>query len=128
MNEILECGHPPTPQPKSSITTGYGTAKDGKRSCFECCANDDRRWMEEHGEHDGLYLVRRANQHYVVNWPGSLEFRAFDVMRRPHAGGFGAQRTDAWFVGPDGWVWHAVNRGDNDVARCKRTKREGGQA
>lgn len=64
-----------------------------------------------------------AARWFVTNWPGSLEFKTLPGVRRnPRGGGFGAQRTDAWFVGPDGYVWHAINRGDNDIARCKRTK------
>jgi hypothetical protein len=72
-----------------------------------------------------LYLASPNVQggHYsVTDWPGVLRFYVHKVVRRNIGGGFGAQRTDAWFIGPDSYVWHAVNRGDNDIVRCKRTR------
>jgi hypothetical protein len=100
--------------------------------CYACCGANDHARIIETGRAT-LYLVSRdvpatygtgvSRQHFVVNWPGSQEFRTLYLPRvRKHAGGFGAQRTDAWFVGPDGFIWHAVNRGDNQIARCRRTK------
>ncbi len=135
---ICDCGHPPTPQKPGSCGTGYGRDSAGKTACYACCAAKDRADMIETGRAT-LYLVSRPNpspatvgsdmnaraeRHwFVVNWPGSLEFKCFPrIVHSPNGGGFGAQRTDAWFPGPDGFVWHAINRGDNDIARCKRTK------
>jgi hypothetical protein len=119
---ILDCGH--TPSAHSSMTTGYGTDEHGKRQCYACCAERERARMIETGRAT-LYLVGpKAGQinMRVTDWPGHLEFIAWGLQRSPRGGGFGAQRTDAWFTGPDGYVWHAVNRGDNQIARCKRTK------
>lgn len=131
LTALLDCGHPaPALSADHTGGTGYGTDADGKRHCYACCAAIDRAAMVATGRAT-LYLVQREftdsadgtkfKRWRVVNWPGSLEF----PVRGPVShgkGGFGAQRTDAWFAGPDGYVWHAINRGDNQIARCKRTK------
>jgi hypothetical protein len=70
-----------------------------------------------------LGTINRDTRHwFVTNWPGSLEFRAYGASVKPRGGGFGSQRTDAYFPGPDGYVWHALNRGDSQIARCRRTR------
>lgn len=128
--EVLDCGHPIGPH--SPIATGYGTDPDtGKRICFQCCADLDRAAMLRDG-HITLYLSEytggslsvhsNRDRARVTNWPGSLSFPVHALKRSPRGGGFGSQRTDAWFRGPDGYVWHAINRGDSQIARCKRTK------
>ena len=134
--ELLECGHPESPH--SDFTRGYGTNDKGERHCYACCAANDRAAMIETGRAT-LYLVSRPNaapatvgsgmrarapvHWFVMNWPGSLEFNCFPTVRKSsRGGGFGSQRTDAWFAGPDGYIWHAVNRGDSQIARCRRTK------
>lgn len=135
MTELLDCGHPRTPRPAGAGGTGYGVHK-GRTACYACCADLDRAEMIATGRIT-LYLGRRlestpkafAFRHLVANWPGSLSFECLSrpgtyegVKRSSRGGGFGSQRTDAWFVGPDGYVWHAINRGDMDLARCRRTK------
>ncbi len=125
---LLDCGHPPTVG-QEGIATGYGTDKDGKTACYECCADFDRARMIADGRIT-LYLVAcgprplsaftRAFE--ITNWPGTLRFPATLTRTKKHGGGFGAQRTDAWFTGPDGKRWHAVNRGDSQIARCKRVE------
>jgi hypothetical protein len=120
--EILECGHPATPQAPGSITTGYGTDANGARHCFACCAENDRREMVETGR-AVLYLTGNPEKGWTVtNWPGTLRFPVHHTRTSRCGGGFGAQRTDAWFTGPDGKCWHAINRGDMDLARCRRIK------
>jgi hypothetical protein len=135
------------PEPVAgAITTGYGCGpsepiaahadapalKPGdslERSpavCYACCAADDKASMIETGKFTG-YLTQRADgQWYVSDWPGGLEFRVMQnrVNKSRYGGGFGAQRTDAYFIGPDKFIWHAVNRGDNQIARCKRTREQ----
>jgi hypothetical protein len=128
----LDCGHEPSKH--GPHTTGYGVTADGKKHCYACCAAQDRAAMIRDGVAT-LYLVTRdvpasygsgvSRQHFVTNWPGSLRFRTIGApVKAPRGGGFGSQRTDAWFRGPDGKVWHAVNRGDMDIARCRRLKRQ----
>lgn len=143
----LDCGHGLSPLRPGPGGAGYGTTRDGKKVCYACCAANDRADMIATGcatlylvlrtvprmpsdtdgvplaERDAVYAKGTAARWFVINWPGSLEFKCFPgVKRNPRGGGFGSQRTDAWFNGPDGYVWHAVNRGNSDIARCKRTK------
>lgn len=137
MNKLLDCGHEPTPQKGSACGTGYGIGSDGKTRCYACCADKERADMIATGRAT-LYLVKRlpidpskafAFRYHVTDWPGLLSFEtlarsgAYEGAKvSRNGGGFGSQRTDAWFVGPGGYVWHAVNRGDNQIARCHRTK------
>ena len=128
----LDCGH--TPTATTGCGTGYATGADGRTYCYECCGENDRADMLADGRIT-LYLVRagtrddapgidRTRPHWqVTNWPGTLRFDCLPGVRvSRHGGGFGSQRTDAWFIGPDGKNWHAVNRGNNDIARCTRVK------
>ena len=116
---VLDCGH--TPSSHGPMTTGYGEDASGRRRCYECCADADKASMIADGRAT-LYVSLKQGNRAVTNWPRSLSFPCLAFGVSPRAGGFGSQRTDAWFIGPDGYIWHAVNRGDNDIARCKRTK------
>jgi hypothetical protein len=114
----LDCGHAPSAH--GPHDTGYGTDSNGKTFCYDCAAQLDREMMIRDGRAT-LYLIDGSPSR-VTNWPGSLSFLAYDVRTSSHGGGFGAQRTDAKFFGPDGFVWTATNRGDSQIARCRRTK------
>ena len=108
-------------------STGYGTVRlaDGTeaRHCFACCADGDREAMIRDGAAT-LYLTRDDKGYKVGNWPGSLTFKASNVRHGKHfCFGRRVQRTDADFTGPDGFVWHAVSRGDMDLCRVKRTRK-----
>lgn len=125
---ILDCGH--TPSPHSHIATGYATTSDGKKICYACAADCDRAEMIATGKAT-LYLAHAPDAEFpnrrawsVSNWPGSLKFAAHGVKVSRYGGGFGSQRTDAYFTGPDGKKWHAVNRGDMDIARCHRLAKQ----
>ncbi len=137
MTELLDCGHAAPILPPGHVGgTGYGE-HNGKTHCYACCADLDRAEMIKTGRAT-LYLVKRlpkdatepyAFRYWVTNWPGSLSFPCLHMpgthegaRRSKRGGGFGSQRTDAWFTGPDGYVWHAINRGDMDIACCRRTK------
>jgi hypothetical protein len=95
----------------------------GLTACFACCADKDRAGMREDGRAT-LYLTKDKDSGAwsVSNWSGSLRIPIMgSPSHKPRAGGFGAQRTDVGFVF-EGFIWHAINRGDMDIARCKRTK------
>lgn len=119
--ELLDCGHPPTEG--IAFGTGYGRDKHGARHCYDCCARNDREAMKADGA-IVLYLTNGADGlHSVTNWPGTLRFRVLSMREYKRGGGFGTSRTDAWFEGPDGFLWHAVQRGESSqLARCKRTR------
>ena len=117
METLLDCGHPPSPH--LSCTTGYGLNPiDGKRSCYKCCAAIDATYMKEKGR-IALYLTESG----VTNWPGSL---SFPVLARTKGGHNIAQsRYDVWFRGPDNFIWHGVQYGENtQICHCRRTKKQ----
>lgn len=122
---LLDCGHPPSEH--SPYTTGYGQKADGSKHCYACCAKETRADMIEDGA-TTLYLTHRQRpgsdrvHWYVTDWAAHLEFPVTHCKEAKRGGGFGSQRTDAWFDGPDGYVWHAINRGDMQIARCRRTR------
>jgi hypothetical protein len=136
---VCSCGHLPTPQVPGSAGTGYGSIfvrEDAhgavyETRCYACCAAYTRERMTSTGRAD-LYLCERTDgplsEHSnrdraeVADWTGLLRFPVTALRRSPRGGGFGSQRTDAYFVGPDGKEWHAVNRGDMQLARCRRLK------
>lgn len=91
--------------------------------CYACCAADDRAYMIEHGRITAYLIHREGGERpgwYVTNWPGTLEFPCTRVSTGRHKSG--RVRRDAWFTGPDGAQWHAVNAGDDQIARCRRLK------
>jgi hypothetical protein len=112
--ELLDCGHPVSEH--LSITTGYGTDKDGKKHCYECCAVRDKAAMIEDGKAT-LYLAKNE----VTNWPGSLRFAVSYTRKGRH--NIAGSRHDVWFTGPDGKRWHGVQFGENtQLCHCRRIK------
>lgn len=94
----------------------YGTTPDGKVHCAVCCAEMDAEYMKSNGKIT-LYLSGRE----IINWPGTLRFRT--IARTEGRHNFAGVRYDAWFRGPDGFIWHGVCFGDfTEVIHCKRTK------
>jgi len=124
--------------PKASGGTGYGQDENGKRSCYECCADQDRKWMQEKGQ-TTLYLTYKTapripheghegpdvRRGVITNWPGTLAFPVYYLKEGRH--NIAGRRYDAWFSGPDGHIWHGVQYGDNtELIHCKRTKEKMG--
>ena len=107
-------------QDDKAIGTGYALMGD-RKICYQCCAVADRLYMIENG-HARLYVTSHFGRHTVTNWPGTLKIDVIDY--RTSMNNFRAERLDVWFVGPDQKIWHGVNVGDNQILRCKRTKRK----
>lgn len=115
VTDLLDCGH--TASEHSPSTTGYGTDRDGKRHCYDCCAAKERAEMIATGR-AVLYLLDNRE---ITDWPGKLRFKPRYVRKGRH--NFARVRYDAWFAGPDGFVWHGVQYGDmTQIIHCKRTK------
>jgi hypothetical protein len=115
------CGNHCKREP-GSLSLGYGYTADKARVCYSCCADSDRAEMLETGRHGCLYLTPAGNGWKVGNWPGSLQFQCYYAKHSWHNFAGKNGRTDAWFNGPDGHVWHAVRIGDMDICRVRRTK------
>jgi len=128
VNGLLDCGH--VPSEHSSFTTGYGIDADGKKHCYQCCAENDRKTMRDTGKiclylcpNDSLKSQPQWNgsgSHKVTNWPGSLEFPTHYIKTGRH--NIAGVRYDFWFQF-EGEQWHGVQYGDNtQIAHCQRTK------
>lgn len=108
------------PVPSGGVGTGYGRNRRGSLVCYACCGEQDRRAMLRTGK-AVLYVTKEPSGHSSVsNWPGTLRFHAY--ARESRHNWSNVQRTDAWFVGPDGRQWYGVNLGDNQILRCRRIK------
>jgi hypothetical protein len=109
--------------------TGYATLPNGDKLCYACIAIRDRATMIEHGRSNNLplYLSRKSIHNAndgtwkVGNWPDTLSF----PVQRITTGGHNIvrTRTDVWFYGPDGFIWHGVQFGEmTQIVHCKRTR------
>jgi hypothetical protein len=114
----LDCGHEPSKH--SSFTTGYGIDSDGRKLCYDCCAERERQAMIDTGK-AYLYLSTDDSGQYVVtDWSGHLRFPTHASVGRHNIAG---TRYDSWFRGPDNFIWWGVTYGDNtQLHHCKRTK------
>lgn len=123
-----KCGDVRTPDP-DCIGAGYGKNDKGEKTCYRCCGKRDRETMikDGHSKRLPLYYVteRTEDGHhtpgYVANWPGTLSFGI--RYRKTGRHNIAGTRTDVWFNGPDGHVWHGTQYRENtDVCHAKRTK------
>lgn len=114
---VLDCGHEPSPH--SDFTTGYGEDSQGKRYCYDCCAERDKTQMRNDGRAT-LYLSQDNGNFTITNWPGSLKLSPYHVRKGRH--NIAGTRYDAWFSF-DGQPWHGTQYGENtQLIHCKRIK------
>jgi len=64
-NIICNCGHPESEH--SPITRGYGTDKNGKTACYDCCLKQDLQYLKENGKLD-CYVSSDGKS--ITTWPG----------------------------------------------------------
>lgn len=118
ITELLDCGHPESEH--NAITRGYGTDKDGKKYCYQCCADQDRQEMIDTGKTYALYLSGNK----ITNWPRSLVFEPYRVKEWKQPGFYTYYPVRlAHFIGPDGRQWSIKVMGNMDCGRAKRLKR-----
>jgi len=114
------CGNDIVSKPDGS--TGYAIEDAGNLVCYECCAKEAEKFMQEH-ERIALYLVlTHGAKREVTNWPGSLRFpvRYYKKGRHNLAG----VRRDVWFDF-EGYQWHGVQYGEfSELCYCRKTKRK----
>jgi hypothetical protein len=109
--------------------TGYGYDKDHNAVCYDCCADGDRKQMEESGR-IVLYLtqatplpngLRLTRDNKVANWPGTLTFPLTCIKTGRH--NIARVRYDVWFRDHQGKEWHGVQYGNNtQICHCRRMK------
>jgi len=114
---------------KNSITTGYGTDRDGHKICFKCIGRNERLEMNK-SDRATLYLTvgQRGNSGPLVtkvtNWPSSLVIYPYASKDGRH--NIAQTRKDVWFITKFfGKVkhWHGVRYGNyTDILHCKQVK------
>ena len=115
--EKLDCGHPESEH--SEFTRGYGQDADGKKYCYACCAERDKKQMRDAGK-IALYLTEKDGKSEVTNWPGSLRLAVMrETVGRHNMAG---KRFDVYFRF-EGQSWHGVQFGSNtQICHCNRIK------
>lgn len=107
----------------SNFTNGYGTDKDGRKTCFECCGKQDRADLLALpvGGRSCLYLAKDDNgQWSVSNWSGTLKI-AVSTPRKGHHN-IARTRYDVWFS-LDGAQFHGVQYGEwTQICHVRRIK------
>ena len=108
---------------KREHSAGYATDSSKRKICYQCCADQDREYMNVH-DRITLYLAKRDDQWHVTNWPGTLAMLALVNVRR-NGHNWGLTRRDAWFQADDGAWWWGVSYGDwTDLIHCKKLLHE----
>lgn len=122
--QCVECHQTITP-PKG-VGTSYAISDKGK-VCYDCCAKSDRKYMRNNDRID-LYLKKgnmsgNHQRYQIINWPGTLVFQVnYHKDGKHFIPGYGTvQRIDVWFQFED-QKWHGIQRGDNDICRCRKVK------
>lgn len=128
------CGTLIPPPPEEDVGVGYGyLAGTSSPICYQCCAEEDKRYMREHGkivlylncekwsDVKRLGLVNRGCGGWVNNWPGTLKIPCFTKTGKHNIAG---TRYDVWFKF-EGYEWWGVCYGeDTQLVHCKRTKKK----
>ena len=116
---ICDCGHMESDH--GIYTRGYSTDRGGFTRCYPCTTQKELETMEETGRNT-MYFVERDGKYFVINWIGSIEFRAFDVRRSAH--NIAGVRYDYHFLDSSKRLWHGYTVGNNtQIAHCKRNKK-----
>ena len=112
-----DCGTVCVPE---GCTTGYGIDDKGRKICFACCGESDKRDMIEMDRFT-LYLTKAPDGSFAVsNWPGTLRMKA--VVRKGRHN-IARTRYDAWFTSPDGSKWWGVNYVEyTQIIHCRKIK------
>lgn len=120
--EMLDCGHLSTPD---GVASGHAINDDGKRICYDCCAEIEKQSMIDTGRAT-LYLVNvnstGAGHYEVTNWPGNMRFKVSHHRIGKH--NIAGKRIDVYFTGPDRNMWWGVSYGSmTQIVHCKRIKK-----
>jgi hypothetical protein len=113
---ILDCGHVPTPQPPDSITTGYGTTRDGQTLCFECCNTAERADLATADRYTA-YLGGDGTS--LTTW---TEAKLATVTRLYTVrNNFAGKLYRFWAIAPGGVWWYGTTPGKGMYARMRRS-------
>lgn len=72
-----------------------------------------------------LYLSKHNTDWQVSTWAGTWTAKPY-YMNRTKVTAFSTliQQTTVHFNGPDGKAWYGVNKGDNQILRARRLKKQ----
>lgn len=132
------CGHPPTPQPEGSCTTGYGYDAAGRSSCFACCnAADAARMADPATDRIFAYWTRDTKsgadtmetatpRGRITTWPGG-ELATVVSVRSARVGfpDVTGRRPTRYYLtarAPDGSRWVGTSPGPGMYARLRRAR------
>jgi len=119
------------------LSSIYAHTPDNKRVCRECAGARIRAEMVKSGRIT-LYLIFRPQEvpdyqkgvhyrnrgWYVTDWAGSPSM-VFPATIHKGRHNIARTRYDAWFRGPDGYIWHGLQYGENtQICHCRRTNRK----
>ena len=124
--EILECGHPPTPD--SGCGTGYsiehGVEVDIRR-CYECSDEYQREYIKTADVFTGY--ISATNPNVITTWTGG-------VLGKVVSYGTGSRQytpSGGWWVPctvrvqtPDGTLWWGKGDDEWDVITVRRLKNQ----
>ena len=115
------------------LAAGYARLKNGRKICYDCCAERDKKDMRATGKAI-LYLTeipvfkedseRLGNCPIkcgeVTNWPRTLRFPLYKIYKGRH--NIAKIRQDVYFDF-EGTEWHGVCYGHyTQILHCKRNK------
>jgi len=116
METICDCGH--TVSYKGGVGTGYGIDNEGKKICYACCGEMDRKQLRETGKLSGYFTDA-----YFTNWPNTFQLPAFRIKKSFHNFCGYNGRTDFWVRFEEN-VYHGVSIGrNNELATIKINKK-----
>ena len=114
---ILDCGHKESAH--SEYTRGYGTDKDGKKHCYKCCLEMDKKEMRKTGK-CFAYHSKENGKDVISSWPGLTISDKVEILNYS-TDNFGGKRTYLRFVF-DNEIWSGFSMGVGMYMRAKRTK------
>ena len=108
--------------------TGYAIRIfDAAKICYACCADEDRKFMGAEGK-ISLYLTYNnsngVKRYEIANWCGTLRYPAYITAEHIEYAfnRYRMQATYFRFTDHLGKVWYGKNKGDMQLARCRRCK------
>jgi hypothetical protein len=117
---VLDCGHKPSPH--SQYTTGYGTDREGKTSCYDC-ANSQEAAAFSASDRYTAYVNKDG---YLTTWPGGVLAQAMPRYHGVSRNGWHGSEVHSWrFRDCDGAEWYGRNGGPGMVITVRRAKHKG---
>lgn len=115
--ELLNCGHPPTPDP--GCGTGYATNSNGERHCYDCAFDQELADVKSTGK-IFAYLTEDNGKYSIKNWSGRTYTYNVRILSESRDN-FGGERTYLRFE-IDGHIYSGFGLGVGMYLRAKRTK------